>query len=210
MIGASNSPMNMFTGGGNEAFQRGMVIGNANSPANPMATALKGVLDKYNAHLSAQTEQANKLEQIRATGVANHPLLYDAQGNIKTSTGVNPDYQGPRIIHDDKTNKDFYANDTLDETTGMTKTSWAPVSINAPADPMKTVEGIILDPMIEQMKKEAAAKSMGAPNVIQQGAGVPAVNAAPSTVKMPTPQEIKQARAAGYRGYDQATGQWVK
>lgn len=65
MIGAGNSPMSMFTGGGNEAFQRGMMIGNANSPFSSVGEALRNTIDKYNAHLGAQQEQANKLEQIR-------------------------------------------------------------------------------------------------------------------------------------------------
>lgn len=65
MIGAANSPMNMFTGGGGDAFQRGMVIGDANSAASPIARAFQNTLEKYNAHLSAQAEQQDKLDLIQ-------------------------------------------------------------------------------------------------------------------------------------------------
>ena len=62
MIGANNSPLNMFTGGGNEAFQRGMAIGDANSPVSPIARAMQATLEKYNSHLASQQEQQNKMQ----------------------------------------------------------------------------------------------------------------------------------------------------
>jgi hypothetical protein len=65
MIGAAHSPMSMFTGGTGDAFQRGMVIGDANSPFSPVARAMQGTLEKYNSHIAAQTEQANKVDLMK-------------------------------------------------------------------------------------------------------------------------------------------------
>lgn len=65
MIGANASPMSMFTGDGGQAFQRGMIIGNANSPFSSVAEALKNTLDKYNSHLSAQQDQQDKMDLIK-------------------------------------------------------------------------------------------------------------------------------------------------
>lgn len=167
MIGANNSPMNMFTGGGNEAFQRGMMIGNANSPFSTVADAMKSTLDRYNAHLTAQQEQANKLEQIKATGVAAHPWLYDANGAMKPNAAgpTDPDAAGPFTQVDPATGKAFYRSTTIEPTTGMSKVSWAPVSPNAPENVKQEVVNAALSPMLAAMKAGSAA-----PNMVQQGA----------------------------------------
>lgn len=66
MIGASNSPMNMFVPqGGGDAFQRGMVIGDANSAASPVARAMQATLEKYNAHMESQSAQQDKLDLMK-------------------------------------------------------------------------------------------------------------------------------------------------
>lgn len=171
MIGANSSPMSMF-GGGGDAFQRGMVIGNANSPFSSVAEALKNTVDKYNSHLSMQQEQQNKLEQIKATGVADHPWLFDAQGNRNPTAAPNANNAlnagGPQIMLDPTTKKYFYANQSFDPTMGMTKESWAPVSPNAPEDQKKVFENSMYGMLNGQ--NPGAAPQVGTPPVSTQPA----------------------------------------
>lgn len=76
MIGANSSPMNMFTGDGGQAFQRGMTIGNANSPFASIADALKSTVDRYHAELDRQSEQQNKVDLLKQQyGLAGGNLL---------------------------------------------------------------------------------------------------------------------------------------
>lgn len=91
MIGSANSPMSMFTGGGNEAFQRGMMIGNANSPFSSVGDAFRNTLDKYNAHLGAQQEQQNKLDLIQKQ--------YDIMGSNATNL-YNAKREAARPVND--------------------------------------------------------------------------------------------------------------
>lgn len=86
MIGSRNSPLSMFDGGG-DAFQRGMVIGNANSPFSTVADALRNTVDKYNAHLGAQQEQANKLDLIKQQyGMQGQNLISGIREKYNQST----------------------------------------------------------------------------------------------------------------------------
>lgn len=197
MIGAVNSPMSMFTGGGNEAFQRGMAIGNANSPFATVGDALKNVVDKYNSHINMQQEQQNKMDLLTHEYGLKHSMF----GNTP-----DPDAAGPYTQLDPATGKSFYRSTTIDPTTGQQKVSWAPVSLNAPEDP------------VDAIVRKGLEAGKGNLNPIQQGAGAsistpapvvtPTVNA--TSTKMPTKAEIANARAQGFKGYDTATGQWVK
>lgn len=172
MIGSNNSPLTMFNGGGGDAFQRGMAIGHANSPFATVGDALRSTLEKYNTHLSMQQEQANKLEQIKAEGVAAHPWLYDAQGNRQaTSLATDPEATQPFTQLDPKTGKWFNRSTSLDPATGQSKVSWSPVSPNAPENIKQEVVNEALGPLLEQMK---ASRAGGSPQVpAAQGQGVP-------------------------------------
>jgi len=175
MIGAANSPMSMFTGGGNDAFQRGMMIGSVNSPATAIGNALKGTLDKYNAHLSAQQEQQNKLAQINATSQASlnndkAMLDYKRQGAINIP---DPDAQGPFTQQDPNTGKFFVRGTTIDETTGIPKVSWTPVSPNSPIDKEKEFKNAMFESIMGEPQNNptvsTAAPSTAIPFVTGQG-----------------------------------------
>jgi len=64
MIGADNSPMKMFNVGG-DAFQRGRMIGAANSPFSSVTEAVQDTLAKYDAHRAMQAEHANKVDLLK-------------------------------------------------------------------------------------------------------------------------------------------------
>lgn len=160
MIGAASSPMSMFTGGGNEAFQRGMAIGNANSPFSSVAEALRNTVDKYNAHLTSQQDQANKID-----------LLKQEYALKRQNAGVaDPDAAGPFTQLDPTTGKYFIRSTSIDPSTGSSRVGWSPVSPNAPEDPVKAIERMTLQPTIDQMQ----GKGVPAPapmNPIQMAAG---------------------------------------
>lgn len=168
MIGAANSPMNMFNAGGGDAFQRGMVIGNANSPFSSVAEALKNTVDRYHQHLDTQQEQQNKID------------LFNQEMQLKRQNALpDPDAAGPFTQLDPKTNKSFVRSTTIDPTTGQQKVSWQPVTINAPEDPVKQIEAMTLGPMIEQMK----AQTNGVPPV--NSSPIPGVPTTPAQINVP-------------------------
>lgn len=177
MIGAANSPMNMFNAGGGDAFQRGMVIGNANSPFSSVAEALKNTVDRYHQHLDAQQEQQNKIDLLKQEYGLKQQMA---------STTPDPDASGPFTQVDPKTGKSFIRSTSIDAT-GRPRVSWSPVSINAPEDPVKTIEGLTLGPMIEQMRAQTNGTPAGA-------SPIPGIPAAPAQVSAP---QMSMAQPAG-------------
>jgi hypothetical protein len=108
----SNPIMGMFGGGGGEAFQRGMMIGNVNSPFSSVAQAMKGTVDRYRQNIASQQEQQNALELEKAKyGMANgqkaqYAAAAQAQleklramNHIDDSTGITY-FQGARYMDD--------------------------------------------------------------------------------------------------------------
>lgn len=101
MIGAANSPMNMFTQGTGDAFQRGMVIGDANSPFSPIARAFQSTIDKYNAHLTSQQDQQNKMQLMQQQyGLqGQNQLALDKQKFEQSAPQLSPDAQQVDPMH---------------------------------------------------------------------------------------------------------------
>lgn len=159
MVGAPDSPLSRFTGGG-DAFQRGMMIGNTNSPFATVADAMMNVVNRYHQNIAAQQEQANSLERIKATGqstLGNEKEIIDYKRKFAAQ---DPDQNGPQIIKDPTTGKFFYGNSTPDATTGVMKKSWTPVTNAPPTDEKKINENFIY-------------------RQINQGMGVPSENESP-------------------------------
>lgn len=169
MIGAGVSPMSMFNPGGGDAFQRGMIIGNANSPFSSVAEALKSTVDRYHQHLDNQQEQQNKIDLIKQE--------YGLKQQMANTT-PDPDAAGPFTQVDPKTGKAFIRSTTIDAT-GRSRVGWSPVSPNSPEDPSKRLKGIMLGPMIEQMQ----AQINGVPP--EGSSPIPGVPLAPAQMSAP-------------------------
>lgn len=194
MIGAANSPMNMFNAGGGDAFQRGMVIGNANSPFSSVAEALKNTVDRYHQHLDTQQEQQNKID------------LFNQEMQLKRQNALpDPDAAGPFTQLDPKTNKSFVRSTTIDPTTGQQKVSWQPVTINAPEDPKKQFEGAYYKKMNDAMS--AAGMGGNIPNVIQQRANGAVASA---TGQQTSPLDVNQSAVPTYNPATQKLQQNAK
>ncbi len=184
MIGASNSPMNMFTGGGNEAFQRGMMIGNANSPFATVGDALKNVVDRYHSNLSMQQEQANKID-----------LLKQEYALKRANVQPDPDAAGPVTQVDPATGKSFYRSTTIDPSTGAQRVSWAPVSINAPEDPVTTYKRQVMGPMLERMNQPQGAPAMATASPIP---GMPSNVPVPQVTGAGQPKQLDAHTAQSF------------
>lgn len=167
MIGVNNSPLNMFTGGGNDAFNRGMVIGDANSPFSPVAAAFKDTLDKYNAHLDAQQQQAYKLDQIQAEGTAGlgkEQAIIDYKNNaetkkaaaINTANATMPN-SGVREVNID--GRKVFLKDSVNNS-GINESS-----------AIQPAPHLTMDQLIEQKVQDQMAPNPVATAPIQQGAG---------------------------------------
>lgn len=141
-------------------LQSGMQIGKANSPFTSVNMALQDVLGKYNAHLTAQQEQANKLEQIRtqyslmgenAKNLADYkqrsettPLpgmeKYDVANPTVVNVGGIPHFVQP-----------IYKNGVI---VGKKLQS---TRAGSPFDPDPNSEGAGVDPEVEKILQENAA-----------------------------------------------------
>lgn len=152
MIGANNNPMSLFVpGGGGEAFNRGLAIGDANSPASSVAQALQATVDRYHQQMDAQQQQQNSLALAQGKGaidLGNEKALVDYK---RQGIGPDPDANGPTIMKDPTTGKFFYANHTPDATTGQMKVAWTPVTNSPPQDEMKAYENALIKPLNDAM-----------------------------------------------------------
>lgn len=168
MIGAANSPMSMFTGGGGDAFQQGMMIGNTNSPASTVADALKNVVDRYHQNLAAQQEHQNKLEEINAQG--NAGFGKDAalinyrntaeMNKMKSINDANSSQPNSGIRTVDVGGRKVYLQDYLDE-------NGRRVSKEIQPAPLLTLQNLVAQNMQGNMN---VIPDQGGQNMIQQGA----------------------------------------
>lgn len=166
MIGAKSSPLTMFSGGSSSGPSM-YDIGYNGSAGGAVSNAIRSTIDRYHSELASQQEQSNKLAQIQATSGAELGKDKSLIDYKRQFAAQDPDAAGPFTQVDPATGKSFIRSTSVDPGTGMNKVSWAPVSINAPEDPVKTIESLALQPTIARMK----AESTGQPNAIQQGAG---------------------------------------
>lgn len=139
MIGASSSPLSMFTtrsDNGPSMYQ----IGYQGGPGGGINAALNATIDRYHSVLDQQNQQSYKLQQINAESGAklgNEKAIIDYK---RQGVGADPDTAGPQIIKDPTTGKFFYANHTPDATTGQMKVAWTPVTNSPPEDEKKIFE----------------------------------------------------------------------
>jgi cytoskeletal protein RodZ len=167
-------------------MQIGDTVGKANSPFTGVNMALKDVLGKYNAHLTAQTEQQGKMD------LQTHE--YDLKKSMYGANGAaDPDASGPTVQFDPTTKKYFYKNTTMD-TNGIPKVSWSPVSPMGPTNE----EQIFKNNIYGNLNKEVTVADAGSP--------LPGVPAAPTMPVAPTTNATKALDKATAMQFVQKAG----